>query len=382
MGRLQSTTDHTRKSMYSYLMEDTDGLLDATTGLVPPLLTAIDILSHAGRHMHPPNLQELVESVEPYRAPLKEGIEQFKGVEWPTHLKRFEEHLTKAADLAMQSFNELLGSANQSQPAMAAYRAMGYNTKASEALYPVSMMLPPVSRFFLNPEQRDDEALLARIADADPSRDEVGVMHANNKSQERGGFSMYVPEYYDEKVDERVPLIVCLHGGSGHGRSFLWTWLRTARSRNCIVISPTSEDGTWSLMGPDEDSARLDAIVEYAVEQWNVDEDRVLLTGMSDGGTFSYVSGLRGDVPYTHLAPSSASFHPMLVEVADAERIKDLPLYIMHGALDWMFPVDMARMARDTFTAAGAKVVYREIEDLSHTYPIEENAKIIDWLAD
>lgn len=361
-------------------MEKADELLEATTALVPPLLTSIDVLTQAGRHMHPPNLAGMVESVTPYRTPLKEGLEAFNGVQWPEHLARFAEHLTSAADLAMRSFNELMGSANQSQPAMAAYRAMGFNTKASEALYPVSLMLPPVSRFFLDAEQREDEALLERIANADSTREDVGVMHANNTSQERGGFSMYVPEYYNKEVDKKVPLVVCLHGGSGHGRSFLWTWLRTARSRNCIVISPTSQDGTWSLGGPDEDSPRLDSIVEYAIEHWNVDEQRVLLTGMSDGGTFSYVSGLRSSAPYTHLAPSSASFHPMLVEMADAERIKELPMYIMHGALDWMFPIDVARMARDTFTAAGAQVVYREIDDLSHTYPIEENAKIIDWL--
>jgi phospholipase/carboxylesterase len=28
---------------------------------------------------------------------------------------------------------------------------------------------------------------------------------------------------------------------------------------------------------------------------------------------------------------------------------------------------------------AGADVVYREIPDLSHTYPRDENARIIDW---
>ena len=133
-------------------------------------------------------------------------------------------------------------------------------------------------------------------------------------------------------------------------------------------------------MGPDVDSANLDAMVAYAREHWNIDESRVLLTGMSDGGTFSYVSGLRPDSPVTHLAPSSASFHPMLTEVADADRLAGLPVYIMHGVLDWMFPIDVARAARDAFTAAGADVTYREIEDLSHTYPIEENPRIMQWL--
>ncbi len=358
-------------------MDDTDALLDATTALIPPLLTAIDVLSHAGRHMHPPNIPQLMTEVEPYRAPLMQGLEQFVATDWPEHLQGFVGTSVKSAELAMQSFNEFLSAQNQSNPTMAAYRAMGYNTKATEAIYPVSNMLPPVSRFFLLPEQRDDETLNARIAAADPARENVGVMHAGNTSDERGGFSMYVPEYY---ADESVPLVVALHGGSGHGRSFLWTWLRTARSRNAIVISPTSKEGTWSLMGPDIDSANLNAMVAYAQEHWNIDPQRILLTGMSDGGTFSYVSGLQSDSPFTHLAPSSASFHPMLVEVADAQRLQGLPIYLMHGALDWMFPVDVARSARDALQVAGAAVEYREIADLSHTYPVEENPRIIDWL--
>jgi len=29
---------------------------------------------------------------------------------------------------------------------------------------------------------------------------------------------------------------------------------------------------------------------------------------------------------------------------------------------------------------AGARVIYREIDDLSHTYPRDENPRIMDWL--
>ena len=32
------------------------------------------------------------------------------------------------------------------------------------------------------------------------------------------------------------------------------------------------------------------------------------------------------------------------------------------------------------FTAGGAAVTYREIDDLSHTYPREMNAEILQWL--
>ena len=45
-----------------------------------------------------------------------------------------------------------------------------------------------------------------------------------------------------------------------------------------------------------------------------------------------------------------------------------------------MFPLDVARTANAALTAAGASVVYREIADLSHTYPRDENPRIMDWL--
>jgi phospholipase/carboxylesterase len=135
-------------------------------------------------------------------------------------------------------------------------------------------------------------------------------------------------------------------------------------------------------MGPDEDAANLAGIVELVRSRWSVDSSRLLLTGMSDGGTYSYLCGLPEDSPFTHLAPISASFHPMLLGGTTPERLNDLQVYLVHGALDWMFPIDVARMARDTLRAAGARVEYREIADLSHTYPREENDRILNWLLD
>jgi phospholipase/carboxylesterase len=119
-------------------------------------------------------------------------------------------------------------------------------------------------------------------------------------------------------------------------------------------------------------------MVEHVVSAWNVDRSRVLLTGISDGATFSLCYGLREGTPFTHLAPISGVLAPL--DPHDRAGAADKPIYLVHGALDWMFPVAIARMAHRELERWGAKVTYREIEDLSHTYPREENARILEWM--
>ncbi len=58
---------------------------------------------------------------------------------------------------------------------------------------------------------------------------------------------------------------------------------------------------------------------------------------MSDGGTFTLLSGLDDELPFTHLAPVASSFHPLLLTMTEPSRVMGLPVYLVHGALDWMF---------------------------------------------
>jgi phospholipase/carboxylesterase len=256
------------------------------------------------------------------------------------------------------------------------FRALRHAPRAQEALYPLAARLPPVSSFFIDPALREDTDVLARVTA--PANPDTGIFHHANEPGSRGGYSLYVPEYYTP--DRSWPLVMALHGGYGNGRAFLWSWLRDARSRGAILVTPTATGPTWALMGEDTDTPNLGRILQTVRQRWKVDPDRLLLTGMSDGGTFCYVTGLESTSPFTHLTPIAASFHPLMTGMADAERLRRLPVYLVHGRLDWMFPIEVARHAQQALSMAGAAVTYRELDDLSHTYPREINAAILDWL--
>ena len=158
--------------------------------------------------------------------------------------------LEAASDAALAAFEDLRAVQHGNGDLIAVFRALRHGPRAQEALYPLTARLPPVSSFFLDPGLREDAGLLARLTQ--PANENTGILHNNNEPGSRGGFSLYVPEYYTP--DRAWPLVMALHGGSGNGRGFLWSWLRDARSFGAILVAPTatgnaSNKSTWALMG-------------------------------------------------------------------------------------------------------------------------------------
>jgi phospholipase/carboxylesterase len=356
-----------------------EAVVDDIVAVLPPLLQSLEALGFIARHLNPPDFDSVMATAGTPDRALQAARPRLGG--WPAEFASIQTSLETASDAALAAFEGLRAVQHGHGDLIAVFRALRYAPRAQEALYPLAVKLPPVNQFFVDAALRDDDNLLARLA-APPEKD-TGILHDHNEPGSRGGFSLYVPEYYTP--DRAWPLVMALHGGSGNGRGFLWSWLRDARSHGAILVAPTatgnaSNKATWALMGEDTDTTNLARILELVHGRWNIDPARLLLTGMSDGGTFCYVTGLESASPFTHLAPVAATFHPLMAEMADAERLRGLPIHIVHGRLDWMFPVQVARQTRDALSAAGADVTYRELDDLSHCYPREMNAPILNWL--
>jgi len=350
--------------------------VDATT-ILPPLFRCLETLGIIARHFDPSEFGAVMEAVGTPDAALREARTQLSDADAADDVNA---SLAASSDAALAAFDGLRAALDGGD-IMAVFRALRYAPRAQEALYPLAAHIPAVNGFFLDPSVRDDADVVARAMT--PPRDgETGIVHVDNERGSRGGHSLYVPETYTP--DRAWPLIVGLHGGSGNGRDFLWTWLRDARTFGAILATPTSTGNslgnTWALMGDDNDTPNLARIVDNVRARYAIDLKRMLLTGLSDGGTFSYVTGFETASPFTHLAPVSATFHPMLIETADRGRLKGLPIHLTHGKKDWMFPVEVARQAQRALSAAGADVTYREIDDLAHTYPREINPALLTWL--
>jgi phospholipase/carboxylesterase len=247
--------------------------------------------------------------------------------------------------------------------------AMHHLARAQETFYLLRQPLTPFTGYWDSPGCTVEDCPASLGSDHAPP---TGVIHVS-RGGHHGGFSLYVPERY--QPSSAWPAIVALHGGSGNGRDFLWTWVREARSRGYLLVAPTAAGDTWG----EEDDRGLLEILTWTGRNYHLDSERILLTGLSDGATFGLLYGLAHPTVYRAVAPLCGILHPANEIIGNLQRAAGVPIYLVHGALDFLFPVQLARFARDTLSSAGAELVYRELAELSHTYPRSENTKILDW---
>ena len=215
----------------------------AVAALLIPLLSALEMLAFVTRHLHPPHLEALVANVGTPDDELRSALSNQSA--WPQRLSDIKAPISEASETTLLAFAGLREGLRERGDVR---RALRLAPKALEMLYPLAGVLPPVNRFFLDPSLRSDDALQRLFLGTD-ARDNTGVMQFDLEGGERGGFWLYVPEHY--VPDRAWPLVMALHGGSGTGRLFLWSWLRDARSRGAVLAAPTSIGGTWALMGDD-----------------------------------------------------------------------------------------------------------------------------------
>lgn len=284
-----------------------------------------------------------------------------------SHVEQFHDQAVLAATLALEAL-DLYGTGQDiNQAFMNVLKAYRKFARAQEALFPLRDLLAQVDGYFLEPGTPPRSGSLKQDA-------HTGIFHEGSadKAYERGGYSLYVPDTYDPQ--HAWPLVIAFHGGYGHGKDFLWHWVREARTRGFILFSPTSTGRTWSILDPDQDAGPLLKHLEHIRSVYRIDPSRILGTGMSDGATFALVLSLRASSPFNAVAPVSG-----VLAVTDLSRAKGRRIYWVHGALDWMFRVDRAIQACSMLKNAGAEVKLKVVRDLSHAYPREENSGILEW---
>ncbi len=341
--------------------------------LCSEVIRALRAIENLQRRFFPPTIPSLQEEMLPLLPSLEQARRDTRKMEPSGGFGGVREALDRSAGLVIEALELITGSSrsDMEKTVIQVLQGLRKSCRAQEQLFPLRQALPTINRFFFEPEARERAAEL----DPDPPpRTDSGLHHVGTERDPyaRGAYSLYVPESYDGS--KAWPLVTALHGGFGHGRDFLWTWVREARSRRFLLMAPTSSATTWSLMMPQIDGEAISAMIDEVRGKWNVDSERMLLTGISDGGTFALANALQPASPFTAFAVVACVMPPGDLDQARGKRI-----HWVHGALDWMFRLEMAQRDARVLEQVGADITLRVVHDLSHTYPRDENARILNW---
>ena len=318
---------------FGKIKQHKEELYDTVGDLFPPFNSALDELSP------PPELQEFHQ-------------------QWRDMLAQLEDAYTSF--LTGSEFNFIV-SYFQSRRAF---------SQGKYQLYSLRDQLPTLRQYWLLPEEA------SRLTELETPIVGVtagtGIQH-RPAAKEHGEYSLYVPENYDPS--RRWPMIIAMHGGHGRGDDYLLTWLRPAKSKGYILLSPKSLEQTWSLMQPGVDIRSILSMVEELLDEYAIDTGRLFATGLSDGGTFSFALGLSCPKLFAGIAPIAAAGE--FIALFDLEQSKTLPVFMVHGEKDFIFPVAMARRTHALLDQSGFDVTYKELPEWGHAYPYSINEKLV-----
>ncbi len=146
-----------------------------------------------------------------------------------------------------------------------------------------------------------------------------------------------LPEGY-KKDGDALPLILFLHGAGERGSDLKKVkahgppkMVEQGRDFGAIVVSPQCPADSWWT----EEVDMLIALLDKIEKEYNVDKDRIYVTGLSMGGYGTFALCARQPDRFAAAVPicgGGAYF--------DARRLTKLPMWVFHGEADNVVPLD------------------------------------------
>jgi predicted esterase len=234
-------------------------------------------------------------------------------------------------------------------------------------LYELRDQLPLIAAYFLMPGAQAP-------VPAAPGAVAAGFIQ-RARNDERSDYTLYIPEDYSP--ERPLPLIVALHGAYGQGSEYVWTWLRPARSRGYAILAPKSLGDTWDMRASSIDTRSVVRMFGEVTSEYSIDRDRVYLSGLSDGGIFTYMLGLERSQLFRGIAPVAGALHQAVDWMLREGRGKDTPIFVVHGVHDFIFPVAFTRQTCNLLKQIGYDVTYEELPEWGHAIPYSINERLV-----
>ena len=189
-------------------------------------------------------------------------------------------------------------------------------------------------------------------------------------------YLLFLPQGYQQSK-QRWPLMLFLHGSGESG-----TNLAKVKTEGLPKIVESMPDFPFILVSPQSagrgwNSDTLNALLNDVIRKYRVDKHRIYLTGLSMGGSGTWMLAAAHPERFAAIVPICGSGNP-----ADAKKLAGLPIWVFHGAKDGTVPVQRSREMVEAIQAAGGNVKFTEYPEAKHNCWTEtyNNPELYKWL--
>jgi pimeloyl-ACP methyl ester carboxylesterase len=184
-------------------------------------------------------------------------------------------------------------------------------------------------------------------------------------------FVVNVPDTYDWTRTYQVR--IHLHGGvmmRGDNHAVGTGTIGALAGADQIYIIPYAWDAApwWS----DDQVLNLAAILDAAKRLYNIDENRVVVSGVSDGATGAYYVAMRDTTPFASFLPLNGFWMVLASDGLKVDgpiygnNLRNKPLFIVNGGRDPLYPTDLVDPHIEHFRQTGVPLVYEPQPDAGH----------------
>ncbi len=139
---------------------------------------------------------------------------------------------------------------------------------------------------------------------------------------------LQLPDEYHPR--RRYPVLIVLHDSAGSAKEMLERWSDLAKKNGYILMAPQWQGGFGRGYG--YTAAEHDKVMKPLMDlrkKFNIDDDRVFLFGMGQGGNMAYDVGLSHPDYFAGVIPMSANIH--MVTRRYWPNAQYLPFYVVGG---------------------------------------------------
>jgi predicted esterase len=192
------------------------------------------------------------------------------------------------------------------------------------------------------------------------------VYQNKDLSQYGKGYLLYLPDGYEDSPNKSWPLILFLHGSGDTGDNIYllakaspFMMIREKGPLPFIIVAPL-----LNASQKDFPLEYLDGVLAEAQATYLVDPKRIYVTGVSLGGRASYRFAIRHPETFAAIAVLSARIDDDQIPLLD--RIKSLPVWVIHGADDTVIPLVKAQAPVDALKAVGGNIIFSDLVGHDH----------------